>query len=93
MSPALQRPLPEVLIALAVRYARQILSGELTPYDGGCLIWRECQLALPEGDHRLDPFVYWASEREDTVERGRIALCDLALRTAAASLIEKGSAV
>jgi hypothetical protein len=90
MQPA---PSAEALLTLAVQYAKQILSGKLTPYQGGRLIWWECQLKLPEGDHRLDPFVYWASEREDSSEASRHALCDHALLTAAANLIAKGSAL
>ncbi len=93
MTPPIERPSPDALIALAVQYATQMLSDELAPYDAGKLIWRECQLALPKDDHRLDPFVYWVSEREDTAEPSRLALCDHALRTAAATLIETGSAI
>lgn len=83
----------ESVLATAVQYARQILSGEITPYQGGRLIWMECQIRLANGDHRLDPFVYWASEREEASDPDRSALCDHALRTAAATLIERGTAL
>lgn len=93
MTPPIERPSPDALIALAVQYAKQMLRGELAPYDAGKLIWRECHLELTEDDHRLDPFVYWVSEREDAAEPSRLALCDHALRTAATTLIETGSAI
>lgn len=93
MTPPIEHPSPDALIALAVQYAKQMLSGELAPYDASKRIWRECHRSLPDGDHRLDPLVYWASEREDTAEPSRLALCDHALRTAAATLIETGSAI
>jgi hypothetical protein len=83
----------ESFIRTAQRYADEIIRGAVSPYDGGCRIWKECQLRLKTGDHRLDPFVYWSSEYEDTTSKRRRALCDKALRHAAALLIERGSAV
>jgi hypothetical protein len=83
----------EHIIRTAQRYADEIVRGVVSPYDGGRRIWRECQLELKTGDHRLDPFVYWTSEYEETTSKKRRALCDKALRHAAASLIEHGSAV
>lgn len=93
MTPAAEPSPPEALIALAHQYARLMLSGEVKPYEGAERIWLECHLRLPAGDHRLDPFVYWTSEREDSADSERLALCDHALRTAAATLLEKGTAV
>jgi hypothetical protein len=83
----------EDIIRTAQRYAVEIISGAVSPYDGGRRIWKECHLKLKGGDHRLDPFVYWADEYEETANRRRRALCDKALRHAAALLIEHGSAV
>lgn len=81
------------LIHTAQRYAEDIICGAVTPYEGGRRIWWECQLNLASGDHRLDPFVYWSSEYEETSDRERQALCDKALREAAASLVQRGSAL
>jgi hypothetical protein len=78
------------IIRAAQRYAGDIVSGTVSPYDGARRIWKACQLRLPQGDHRLDPFVYWAGEYEDTSEEERRALCDKALRTL---LIENGTAI
>jgi hypothetical protein len=83
----------EEVIRLAQQYAREIISGAVSPYDGGRRIWRECHTKLEAGDHRLDPFVYWADEYEDTSSGSRRALCDKALRHAAVLLVEHGSAV
>jgi hypothetical protein len=70
-----------------------MLRGSISLYDGGRRIWMEQQLELKSGDHRLDPFVYWASEYEETSDPERIELCLRALRSAAVSLMETGSAV
>ena len=81
------------IIRRAQHIAAKMTRGSVLPYDGGRSIWRECQLALVSGDHRLDPFVYWASEYEDTHDDSRRALCDMALRLAAEMLVQRGSAV
>jgi len=83
----------KALIASAQHIARQIVEGSLIPYDGARRIWRECQLKLESGDHRLDPFVYWASEYEDTQDLERRALCIRAITESAALLINSGSAL
>ena len=83
----------ERIIRTAQRYADEIIRGVVSPYDGSRRIWRECQLELKKGDHRLDPFVYWASEYEETSDKERHALCEKALRHAAALLVQHGSAV
>ena len=83
----------EQVIRTAQRYAEEIIRGALSPYDGGRRIWKECQLKLKRGDHRLDPFVYWADEYEETSSKRRRALCDKALRHAATLLIQNGSAI
>jgi hypothetical protein len=80
------------IIVMARRYADEIIRGAVSPYDGGHRIWKECQLKLKDGDHRLDPFVYWSSEYEEASSKRRRALCDKALRHAANLLIERGSA-
>jgi hypothetical protein len=82
----------EDVIRDAQSIADKIIKGTLSPYDGGRRIWKECQLKLEQGDHRLDPFAYWASEYEDTSSQRRRALCDKALRQASVSLIENGKA-
>ena len=84
---------PNEIIQVAQRYAQDILTGAVKPYEGSRRIWKECQLNLEKGDHRLDPFVYWASEYENTTSRRRRALCDKSLRKAASSLVQNGSAL
>jgi hypothetical protein len=81
------------LIRTAQQYADEILRGEITPYEGGRKIWTECQIELELGDHRLDPFVYWSSEYEETSNQERQLLCEKSLREAATMLLEKGSAL
>ena len=81
------------LILTAQQYAKEIVSGAVTPYEGGRRIWWECQLKLESGDHRLDPFVYWSSEYEETSDSERRALCDKAIHAAAAMLVQHGSAL
>ena len=81
------------LIRTAQQFADEILCGVVTPYQGGRRIWRECQLKLASGDHRLDPFVYWSSEYEETSDKERQALCDKALRVASTLLVKHGSAL
>lgn len=83
----------EQLIQTAKRYADEIIRGVVTPYEGAHRIWMECQLKLATGDHRLDPFVYWASEYEETSEKDRLELCEHALRVAADSLVSRGTAL
>jgi hypothetical protein len=86
-------PASSEIMQAAQRHAEQILSGAVTAYEGGRRIWKECHLQLDRDDHRLDPFVYWASEYEDTTSKRRRALCDKALRKAASSLVQNGSAL
>jgi hypothetical protein len=81
------------LIQVAKNIAEEILAGSVSPYDGGYRIWKECQLVLKPGDHRLDPFVYWSSEYEDTSDAERRALCDKAIRLAAEALVQRDSAL
>ena len=83
----------EQFIQTAKKYADEIIRGVVTPYEGGHRIWMECQLKLTSGDHRLDPFVYWASEYEGTSEIGRLELCERALIVAADSLVSRGTAL
>jgi hypothetical protein len=83
----------EQLIRAAQQHARDIVAGIVSPYDGGRRIWRECQLRLGADDHRLDPFVYWASEYEETVDEARRNLCNEAIRKAAELLVRNGSAL
>jgi hypothetical protein len=81
------------MVDAARTYAERIVSGTVSPYEGARYIWWTFQLRLPAGDHRLDPFVYWASEYEDTNDHDRKSLCDHAIRTAASSLMSNGSAM
>ena len=83
----------EPIIRAAKRHADEIIRGAVSPYDGSRRIWFECQLQLTKDDHRLDPFVYWASEYEETSDKERRDLCEKALRHAAELLIQQGSAV
>jgi hypothetical protein len=83
----------EALIGNAQGIAEAIILGRVTPYDGGRRIWRECQLNLKPGDHRLDPFVYWASEYEETKDPERQALCEKAIRAAASMLVQLATAL
>jgi hypothetical protein len=81
------------IIQVAKDIAEEILTGSVSPYDGGYRIWKECQLALLPGDRRLDPFVYWSSEYQDTSDKERRSLCDKAIRVAAEALVRQGSAL
>jgi hypothetical protein len=81
------------IIQVAKEIAEDILAGSVSPYDGGYRIWKECQLALLPNDHRLDPFVYWSSEYQDTSDKERRALCDNTIRVAAAALVQQGGAL
>ena len=82
-----------VLIATAQAYAQRMLEGSLTPYDAGLRIWKDCSLCLTCEDHRLDPFVYWASEYEDADDDDRREYCEYALKEAARDLIRNGTAI
>jgi len=81
------------IMEVAKVIAEEILAGAVSPYTGGYRIWKECQLALSPGDHRLDPFVYWSSEYQDTSDSARLALCEKAIRVAAEALILHNSAL
>jgi hypothetical protein len=54
----------EALTTVARDYARRIISGELTPYEGARRIWWEAALE-PEADPSLRVFIGLASEHED----------------------------
>jgi len=82
-----------ILISIATEIAQEIRHGNISPYAGARRIWFECHQELDVGDHRLDPFVYWASEFEETSEPTRRVLCEDAIRQAAADLIQNGSAL
>ncbi len=81
------------IIEVAKGIAEEILAGSVSPYAGAHRIWKECQLALSLGDHRLDPFVYWSSEYQDSSDSERLALCEKAIRVAAEALILHNSAL
>ena len=83
----------EQLVWTARSYARDIVAGTVSPFEGSRRIWRECQLRLAKGDHRLDPFVYWASEYEEATDEARRALCNKGMRQAAMDLLGTGSAL
>ena len=68
------------LVAKAKFYSGKILDGELTPYDGATMIWKECQLKTFDGDHTFDPFVYWQDEYEDAQSDERRLYCAEAIR-------------
>ncbi|MGZ3239400.1 MAG: hypothetical protein ACXWIN_08380 [Burkholderiaceae bacterium] len=81
------------IISEAQKVATEILAGSISPYEGGRRIWIEFQLKLNAGDHRLDPFVYWTSEYEETNEPERMKFCEHALCEAASALLNHGDAV
>lgn len=81
------------VIESAKQVARAILSGDVSPYEGGRRIWWDHQLNLESGNHSLNPFAYWASEYEEATNTDRRALCDKAIQNAATLLIERGSAL
>src|SRR5688500_10814031 len=71
------------LVARAKHIAGKIVDGELTPFDGATLIFRECQLKTFQGDHTFDPFVYWQDEYEDAqIEERRLECADIIRRFA-----------
>jgi hypothetical protein len=71
------------LIAKARFICGKIIDGEVTPYDGAKMIWKECHGENMPGDHTFDGFVYWADEYEDAVDDARRAHCENALRQTA----------
>ena len=75
------------LVAKAKFFAAKILDGEITPYDGATLIFRECQLETFPGDHTFDPFVYWQDEYEDAQSEDRRAECADIIRRFAHELL------
>ena len=80
-------------IDIATKIAQEIRLGNISPYAGARRIWFECHQELDVGDHRLDPFVYWATEFEETSEPTRRTFCEDAILQAAADLIQNGSAL
>jgi hypothetical protein len=68
------------LVARAKYLAGQILDGEVTPYEGATLIWRECYQNTFDGDHTFDPFVYWQGEYEDAQTDSRRLRCEEIIR-------------
>ena len=70
---------------LAARIAAQIVQGSLEPYIGAKQIW-QLQRRVPEVDHALDPFIYWADEFEDAADEGRQRFCIEAIVASARSL-------
>jgi hypothetical protein len=77
----------EELVAKAQFYSAKILDGEIPPYDGATLIWKECHLKTFPGDHTFDPFVYWQDEYEDAQSEGRRARCAEIIRQFAAEFL------
>ena len=75
------------LVAKSKYFAAKILDGEITPYDGATLIWRECHLKSFPGDHTFDPFVYWQDEYEDAGSEERRAECAEIIRRYAHELL------
>jgi len=55
----------EALMSLARHYARQIVEGAMSPYDGARKIWWEVYNALEKPNELLVTFVGAASELED----------------------------
>jgi len=69
---------------LARDLAAQILSGQLSPYEGGKRIW-QLTLVAGRGAPELDPFIYAASEWEERPEDR--PLFEQAIREAATELV------
>ena len=71
------------LVARARHLAGKIVDGEITPFEGATLIWRECHLKTFHGDHTFDPFVYWQDEYEDAQSEERRQRCAEIIRQVA----------
>jgi hypothetical protein len=82
---------PDAGLIVAREYATEISEGITTPYEGARRIWREIQLEVEELKHQFDPFVYWASEREDADDPARREFCENAIRAAARNLLDGAS--
>jgi len=56
----------DAVLLLANQVAKQILQGNIKPYEGAKKIWKlELILESNQDFHDLDPFIYTASEWED----------------------------
>jgi len=73
-------------LILAREYAAHIADGTLSPYEGARQIW-QIQLAVEGLMPELGPFVYWASEWQETNSTARRRQCEAAIRTAALDLV------
>jgi hypothetical protein len=71
------------LVARARHLAGKIVDGEIRPFEGATLIWRECHLKTFDGDHTFDPFVYWQDEYEDAQSEERRQRCAEIIRQVA----------
>lgn len=80
----------EAGLLVAREHAAAILAGTVTPYEGARRIWREIQLEVEDLGHKLDPFVYWASEWGDADDLARREFCETAIREAAQDLLSEG---
>jgi hypothetical protein len=72
-------------LVLATAYAAQIVDGTLSPYEGARHIWR-IELDVEGLMHDLGPFVYWASEWQETNDPASRQECEAAIRAAAVEL-------
>lgn len=59
----------EASLWLARDVADRVVSGELTPYEGGRIVWKELSFC-PRASPRLTAFKAYASEIEDSVDPG-----------------------
>ena len=73
-------------LVLAKAYAAQIIDGTISPYEGAQHIWR-LQVEVEGLMLDLGPFVYWASEWQETNNPASRRECDAAIRAAALELV------
>ena len=69
-------------LVLAKAYAAQFIEGSLSAYDGARHIW-EIEMAVEGLTTELGPFVYWASEWEETSNPEERRECEAGIRAAA----------
>jgi hypothetical protein len=81
------------VLKAAREIANEIRAGALGLYEGCRRVWWECQLYLPDGDHTLDAFTYWASEYEEAENAERKMLCERGMHAAVDELMGGQSAL
>ena len=82
----------DALKAVARTHADRIVSGEVTPAAGARSIWIDVFYHLAEGDHCVDPFVYWADAIEDADSEERRLFCESAILRIASEFLRDNPA-